>query len=92
MQRDLEADRAAVMLNILGGGDPNTHLGVAKEALKVPRAAIHLYGKGGGRPGRKMGHVTVTAKSVEDAETAISPLVKLVDDIRAARLTSGGEG
>ena len=79
------------MLNILGGGKSDTHLEVAKEALKVPRAAIHLYGKGGGRPGRKMGHITVTAVSVADAETAISPLIKLVDDIRAARLTRGQE-
>ena len=71
------------MLNILGGRDPDTHLRVAKAALNVRRAAIHLYGKGDGRPGRKMGHVTVTATTVSEAEEVISPLIKLVDEIRA---------
>ena len=85
-QEDLEADRSAVMLNILGGLEAKTHIKVAEEALKVRRAAIHLYGKGEGRPGRKMGHVTVTAGSFSEAEKYITPLIRLVDDIRAERL------
>ena len=85
-EKGLEADRAAVMLNILGGREPKTHLEVASKALEIPRAAVHLYGKGEGRPGRKMGHITVTAASMADAQSAIAPLIKLVDDIRAGRL------
>lgn len=59
----LEADRAAIMLNILGTDTPAGHLEVRSEAAKIPRAQIHMYGKGdiNGRPGRKMGHVTITA-------------------------------
>ena len=84
-QEDLEADRSAVMLNILGGLEGDTHLKVAREALKARRAAVHLYGKGDSRPGRKMGHVTVTARSLQDAEDHIKPLIRLVDEIRAER-------
>ncbi|MDX1420186.1 MAG: 5-(carboxyamino)imidazole ribonucleotide synthase, partial [Rubricoccaceae bacterium] len=38
-----------------------------RDALAVPGAAVHLYGKRTSRPRRKMGHVTVTA---DDPETA----------------------
>ncbi len=33
----------------------------------MPGAALHLYGKGDPRPGRKMGHITVVADTVEQA-------------------------
>ena len=42
----LEADRPAIMLNILGAGTPQGHLEVANAASKIGRAQIHLYGKG----------------------------------------------
>lgn len=45
----------AIMLNILGGATTDSHLGVMKEAMLVPGATIHMYGKGNARPGRKMG-------------------------------------
>ena len=78
----------AVMLNILGGAEPRTHLGVAQEALSIQGASIHLYGKGDARPGRKMGHVNVLASSMEEAEDLIQPLVTHVDQIRAARAST----
>ena len=83
---DLRADRRAVMLNVLGGAEKGTHLLLAQRALSVPRAAVHLYGKGAGRPGRKMGHITVTAATMDEAERAISPLIALAGGIRAERL------
>lgn len=50
----------AAMVNLLGDlwehGEPNW-----AAALDEPRAALHLYGKSEPRPGRKMGHLTVTA-------------------------------
>ena len=79
----LTPDTHAVMLNILGGPAPDSHLLVAKAALKVPGAKVHLYGKGDGRPGRKMGHITLIASSTEEAETKIQPLINWVDAIRA---------
>ena len=42
----LEADRAAIMLNILGTGTPQGHLEVPSFASNISRAQIHLYGKG----------------------------------------------
>src|SRR6266511_2966909 len=80
-------DTYAVMLNILGGVEPDSHLVVAREALKVPGARVHLYGKGDARPGRKMGHITVTASSMKKAEKRIKPLITCVDKIREDRKT-----
>lgn len=75
----------SIMLNILGGAASDSHQTVADAALSIPGASIHLYGKGASRPGRKMGHVTLTARSMADAETAMTPLITLVDALRAAR-------
>lgn len=76
---------AAVMLNILGGPKPDSHLLVAKQAATIPGARVHLYGKGTGRPGRKMGHITITGSSMSDCETKLHPLVQLVDALRQNR-------
>jgi 5-(carboxyamino)imidazole ribonucleotide synthase len=63
---------AVVMVNILGDswkwagdqcvGEPDWAV-----ILGTPRAHLHLYGKKEPRPGRKMGHFTVTAASTEAA-------------------------
>jgi len=79
----LTPDTHAIMLNILGGPAPDSHLLVAKAALNIPGAKVHLYGKGDGRPGRKMGHITLIASSMEEAESKIQPLINWVDAIRA---------
>ena len=79
----------AVMFNILGGEDPESHLRVANEALLlVPEARIHLYGKGDARPGRKMGHVTLLADSMQLAQARIQQLVEAADKIRMQPRTS----
>ena len=58
--------RPAAMANLLGdawtGGEPNW-----AAALDVPDVKLHLYGKSDPRPGRKMGHLTALADSVDDA-------------------------
>ncbi|MBT9149554.1 MAG: N5-carboxyaminoimidazole ribonucleotide mutase [Dehalococcoidia bacterium] len=59
----------AVMINILG---EEGHEGPAifqgiREALLIPGASLHLYGKRVTRPFRKMGHVTVVDKDAENA-------------------------
>ncbi|RMZ77193.1 hypothetical protein DV738_g4468, partial [Chaetothyriales sp. CBS 135597] len=76
---------AALMLNILGGAQADSHLLVAKAALSVPGAKVHLYGKGPGRPGRKMGHITIVGSSMSEVERKIHPLIQLVDAVRAER-------
>lgn len=63
------APRAAhsVMVNLLGVDDKNDFVqAYAKALVAHPEAKIHTYGKGP-RAGRKMGHVTVVADSVEHA-------------------------
>ncbi|KAL9608361.1 MAG: hypothetical protein Q9167_006803 [Letrouitia subvulpina] len=76
----LELQQSAIMLNILGGSSPDSHLRLATHALSVTNANIHLYGKGAARPGRKMGHITVTAPTMYQAEAIIQPLVDFADN------------
>lgn len=58
---------AAVMINILGERNGPTRLAGLKEVLVIPHTSIHLYGKSPTKVDRKMGHITVTAKTVEEA-------------------------
>jgi 5-(carboxyamino)imidazole ribonucleotide synthase len=63
---------AVVMVNILGDEWKWAHDKCVGEPdwtaiLGTPRAHLHLYGKKEPRPGRKMGHFTVTAESAEAA-------------------------
>jgi 5-(carboxyamino)imidazole ribonucleotide synthase len=58
---------AAAMVNLLGYGDgPGTAVGLA-EALRVPGAHVHVYGKTRSARGRKMGHVTALGATPEEA-------------------------
>ena len=70
----------AVMVNLLGQGTgPATFAGL-DEALGVPGFSLHLYGKAECRPGRKMGHFTVTADTQPEAQqraTAIQSYLKI---------------
>ncbi|MFM8496231.1 MAG: 5-(carboxyamino)imidazole ribonucleotide synthase [Planctomycetia bacterium] len=56
----------AAMANLLGdcwaGGEPDW-----QAALTVPGVSLLLYGKSDPRPGRKMGHLTALAPTVEEA-------------------------
>lgn len=84
-QKDLRLREPAVMLNILGGASPISHIEVRDAAYKMAGAGIHLYGKAEAKGGRKMGHITVTAPSLQDAYNEIYPVIKKVDEIRASR-------
>lgn len=83
--QSLEIRQPSIMLNIIGGAAPDTHLKAAEAALSIPNASIHLYSKGAAKPGRKMGHVTVTASTMHEAEKYIQPLIDVVDEIRSKR-------
>ncbi len=59
-----------LMLNLLGelwsdAGRPR--LPNFEAVLRIPGAHLHLYGKREARPGRKMGHVTLTGESIRQA-------------------------
>lgn len=75
----------AVMVNLLGevwaNGEPHW-----TEVLRHPRAKLHLYGKTEARAGRKMGHFTVLADSVDAAlDTATDIKATLLADARSLR-------
>jgi 5-(carboxyamino)imidazole ribonucleotide synthase len=68
---------AAVMLNLLGdiwaGGTPDW-----SGVLALPGTHLHLYGKAQARAGRKMGHLTVTAASAEQARAVALQAAQLL--------------
>ena len=78
-------DTHALMLNLLGGSEKDSHLQVAKLVMTTPGARLHLYGKGDARMGRKMGHVTIVAGSLSEAERNMQPLIQAVDNVRLGR-------
>lgn len=57
----------AVMVNLLGQGTGPAFLEGIDQALAVPGFSLHLYGKSECRTGRKMGHFTVTAETLDQA-------------------------
>lgn len=75
--------KPAVMVNLLG---EKGYAGVARyegieEAMKMKGVYIHLYGKKITKPFRKMGHVTVTADTLEDAKekaVQVKNLIKVI--------------
>ncbi|KAK0557082.1 phosphoribosylaminoimidazole carboxylase ade2 [Tilletia horrida] len=82
---------AAAMINILGLSDLDADplavqrtYAMAVQALGVPGATVHLYGKQGCRIGRKMGHVTVVGPT--DAIVA-ERLAKIDDALERARVS-----
>ena len=63
---------AAVMLNLLGdlwfrGGNSAEQSPAWDQLLALPGTHLHLYGKANARPGRKMGHLTITAANAASA-------------------------
>lgn len=67
----------AILLNLLGDlwqdGTPDW-----AGALALPEVHLHLYGKGEARPGRKMGHVTVTGRDWAAVEATAHQLRALL--------------
>jgi 5-(carboxyamino)imidazole ribonucleotide synthase len=57
-----------VMLNLLGDLWPAQGRPDWASVLALPGAHLHLYGKTEARPGRKMGHLTLTAATAEQAD------------------------
>ena len=75
----------AVMVNLLG--DLWTAAEQAPDwtpVLSHPRARLHLYGKRRAVPGRKMGHFTVLAETVEQALNEARQLQKALRAVPAA--------
>ncbi|TDH70276.1 hypothetical protein CCR75_001615 [Bremia lactucae] len=68
----------ALMVNVLGDATASEDVTFAllRQSLHVPGAVAHFYGKEGVRAGRKVGHVTITASTLDELRTralALSP-------------------
>ncbi len=59
---------AAVMVNVLGSSNGPARAEGLAEALAVPGAHVHVYGKLASRAGRKMGHVTALGTDLAESE------------------------
>jgi 5-(carboxyamino)imidazole ribonucleotide synthase len=70
----------SMMVNLIG--EPN-HSGTVKyegvsELLKIKGAYLHLYGKNETKPGRKMGHITVTGNNLDELISTYSTVKQTV--------------
>jgi 5-(carboxyamino)imidazole ribonucleotide synthase len=54
-----------VTVNILGPADGSDPVRQLPDALTIPGAHIHFYGKSA-RPGRKLGHVTTLGDNLDE--------------------------
>lgn len=61
----------AAMVNLLGeaGFEGGARYVGLEQVIQIPGVHIHLYGKKMTKPFRKMGHVTITGKSVAEVKT-----------------------
>lgn len=60
-----------VMKNIIGETNGPARLMGLSEAYEQPNVKVHIYGKETVSKGRKMGHITATGKSIEEAQKAV---------------------
>ena len=78
LTKSLQLLHPAIMLNILGGTDPDSYLNLANMA-DAAGAKVHLYGKGKATKGRKMGHLTLVGDSMAELEKDMIPLIRGAD-------------
>lgn len=86
---------SSIMINILGGAHPDSHLKLVEQAKRMysPGKAVypHLYGKES-KPSRKIGHITLTGSgSIQELEEYAQPLIQIADDIRKERLEASSQ-
>jgi 5-(carboxyamino)imidazole ribonucleotide synthase len=58
---------AAVMINVLGERDGETEIKGVEAVLAQPGTSLHLYGKTPTKLDRKMGHITATGRTLQEA-------------------------
>jgi 5-(carboxyamino)imidazole ribonucleotide synthase len=72
-----------VMVNVLGGGHPDMYAAYRHIMARDPGLKVHMYGKDV-RPGRKVGHVTVSGDDPESllarAHHAADYLTGVIDE------------
>jgi 5-(carboxyamino)imidazole ribonucleotide synthase len=77
--------RPTVMKNILGPPNirGNYKLRGLRKLLSIPSTKIHIYGKQSTSPGRKLGHITCTGKSIDEALKRCLEAKNSIDIIQA---------
>ncbi len=80
---DVRQHSPAVMLNILGdiwfdGDSDQAREPAWDKVLALPGANLHLYGKDDARRGRKMGHVTFVAATMQQAQRSFTAACKIL--------------
>jgi phosphoribosylaminoimidazole carboxylase len=75
---------AAAMVNVLGVSDDMAPVAkISADALAVPGANVHLYGKAESRKARKMGHITVCGESDAEVRARVRTLLQQQPDLDA---------
>lgn len=69
----------AVMINILGERNGPTEIKGLDKVLELPNTSVHLYGKSPTKIDRKMGHITVTGKTLNETRRLANKARKLLD-------------
>lgn len=64
---DARLIRPTAMKNLIGDRTGKAEVHGLEEAYRYPDVKIHIYGKSEVKPGRKMGHITATAETAEEA-------------------------
>ena len=65
----------AAMVNLIGqDGNGKASVQGLSEVLNIPNTFVHLYGKEETRTGRKMGHITVTAESLNELNNRLESI------------------
>ncbi len=75
-----EIEKNGVMLNVLGAADHSgdTLYEGLESIIKIPGVHPHLYGKTTTKPNRKMGHITIASKSMEEAKKKADQVKQLL--------------
>lgn len=77
---DTAYTHASVMVNLLEphASKKDSFVEAIETSLSVSGSHLHWYGKKGGSEGRKMGHITITGSSIEDAESKAGTIRQLL--------------
>lgn len=80
---DTTLTQPSVMVNFLWPfSEPKSGLRASLEAiLAIPNAHLHWYGKKEHKPGRKMGHITITDTNMAAAQTKAEQIHKILKEL-----------